>query len=150
MDGEHCRVGFGLGWQPADLELAGSVRGCAIADVLGEGCELLALKRLCVASIGVFNDDPRLLDVGDAESLVASGVMSVASSGSSSQRSRSVPHVAPNGGGIPRNTCGRLKTFASSPLAHLMDDTFGARRERLAELTHRKHPLDCIVRYEPS
>ena len=33
--------------------------------------------------------------------LVASGVMRVESAGSSSQRSRSVPHVAPNGGGIP-------------------------------------------------
>lgn len=37
--------------------------------MLGEGSELLALERLCVAGAGILDDDSLVLNVGDAEAL---------------------------------------------------------------------------------
>ena len=59
---DRC-VGFGLRRQPFEIiTLASRVTG-----MLDEGLELLALERLGVTSIRVFDDDPLLLDVSDAE-----------------------------------------------------------------------------------
>ena len=43
MDGQHRRVGFGLGRESFDCESGVSFGGCGVANVLGEGFELRAL-----------------------------------------------------------------------------------------------------------
>jgi hypothetical protein len=94
---EHRRIGFGLRRQSFEVVSVTS----RLPSVLGKGFELLALERLGVAGGRVLDDDSLLLDIRDTKSLVRErGVMSVASSGRSSQRSMSVPQVAPNGAAI--------------------------------------------------
>ena len=61
---EHCYRRFDLLWHPFKL----GPFDC-IANVLGKCCELLTLEWLRVAEIDIFDNDPRLLHVGDAEAL---------------------------------------------------------------------------------
>ena len=63
MQREHRRIRLGLGWQPFEVVALAS----RFPSVLNERFELLALERLGVVSVGVFDDDPLLLDVSNSE-----------------------------------------------------------------------------------